>query len=88
MCEICIKIIGVAFAICFVAKYFLHIYIGNRNNNVLKFSVYNTPAQIFWFYLKPVSDRFKLLKRICNILFLVSMICFAIIVFFLMTFKH
>lgn len=72
-------ILQVLYVFTFIGKTLLHTYIGNRNNNSIVNSGIASSPQLFWFYTKPVSQDFLLLKRVCNYLHLYNILFWIVV---------
>jgi hypothetical protein len=67
------------FAVTFISKLFLHVFIANRNNNPLVYSGTASSGELFWFYLKPVSVEYQRMRKICNLLHFYNLVFIIII---------
>jgi hypothetical protein len=71
-------VFGLLFIMSFILKPLLHVYIANKNNNPIVFSGVAASIEIFWFYTKPVDDKYKSLKRTCNYLHVYNLVFFTV----------
>ncbi|GAB3433093.1 hypothetical protein [Niabella aquatica] len=74
-----LKVVGIVFVTSFVPKAYLHYYIAKQHGSDLDISGITTSKDIFWFYKKAVSSKYRGLKTLCNILFAISLVSFVLI---------
>jgi hypothetical protein len=71
-------VFGLLFIISFISKPLIHVYLGNKNDNPIVFSGVAASIEVFWFYIKPVSEEYKNIKKVCNYMHAYNMIYFSI----------
>ncbi len=80
--EIFVIVIQILFAIGFITKTSLHMYIAQKNDNSIVGSGQASSVELLWFYTKPVSDGFKNLKQICNYIHWYNILSLLFILFY------
>jgi len=69
-----IQVLRFAFLVTFPLKLYLHVQIARGNGRTIYASGIGSPPELFWFYLKPVSDDYLYKRKICNVLQAVNIV--------------
>jgi hypothetical protein len=75
-----LAIVRISVAILLVVKAYLHTYIADKSDDSIIGGSGHFSLYVFWFYTKPVPEKYQDLKRLCNKIQLVNMIVLLFLV--------